>query len=1295
MTPRTASLRAVTLLTDDDLYLFNEGTHRTLAAKLGAHPLPRRKIPTTYFAVWAPNAAGVSVIGDFNEWDATADPLQPRASSGIWEGTARGAEPGQVYKYAITTPGGERLEKADPVALRSEEPPRTGSVIWKLDYKWGDDAWMAKRAERIALDAPVATYEVHLGSWMRDPAEPGRLLGYREVAPRLVEYVLDAGFTHVELLPIMEHPFYGSWGYQVTGYFAPTSRYGTPQDFMALIDELHQAGIGVVLDWVPSHFPNDEFALARFDGTHLYEHADPRLGVHPDWNSLVFNYGRNEVRSFLASSAEHWLSTYHADGLRFDAVASMLYRDYSRRDGEWVPNRLGGRENLEAIEFLQALNAGIYAEHPDVHTVAEESTAWPGVSRPVDAGGLGFGYKWDMGWMHDTLEYVQRDPIHRQWHHDLLTFRAVYASTENFVLPLSHDEVVHGKGSLLDKMPGDDWQKFANLRLLLGYQYAQPGKKLLFMGCEFGQRREWDHESSLDWHLLDVPDHAGVQQWVRDLNAAYRHEGALHELDCEPGGFAWARIDAGTGVLSFLRTARHEPPVLVVCNFTPVARYDVAIDVPHAGAWREVLNSDAEHYGGSGVGNLGGVETEVVPWEDGPHSVRVTAPPTGVRAPAPRGARVTRPPATPGPARPPTTATPPATATPPEVSTPVAEQVTRSYLDAPPLGAVPSGPSAAGFRVWAPDAERVRVHLLDPADRVHELEPEGGGYHHAEIDGVVAGTRYRYLLPDGAELADPASRWQPDGVLGPSALFDAGDFVWTDDGFDPPPLWSYVVYELHVGTFTDEGTLDGAIGALDHIATLGANAVEPMPIAQFPGTRNWGYDGVFPFAVHDSYGGPRALQRFVDACHRRGLAVVLDVVYNHVGPEGNVLPSYGPYFTDHHRTPWGEAVNVDGPQSDEVRRYFVHNALMWLSDFHVDALRLDAVHGIVDTTARPFLLELSEATRALGRRRGRPLYLVAESADNDPRVVTPPAAGGLDMDGQWNDDFHHALHSVLTNESTGYYRDFGRLEQLARSISEGFVYQGEHSGFRGRRHGAPSGEVPPARFVVFGQNHDQVGNRPGGDRPSGRLEVEQLRLSAALLLLSPYVPLLFMGEEYGETAPFPYFVDHGSAALLEAVRAGRAAELRDLGYETPPLDPGDPRTFELARPDRTLRAKGDHARIWATYRGLVELRRSHPALARSSRTGTAADVCAPGVLRMVRHDDLDGSTAVVLGNVGAAPASLRPAPGVAPLPGQERWRKLADSAAVDLGGEGAELPAELTGDGELVLGPWAFCVYGS
>jgi 1,4-alpha-glucan branching enzyme len=612
------------LLGEQDLYLFNEGSHVRLADKLGAHPTP----DGCHFAVWAPNAERVSVIGDWNGWVAGADPLHPVASSGIWEGFARAARPGAIYKYHLVGRGGVAVgDRADPLAFRSEVPPRTGSIVWDLAYTWGDEAWMRDRRSRNGGSAPISIYEVHLGSWARVSEESGRPLTYRELAPRLADHVERCGFTHVELLPVMEHPFYGSWGYQTTGYFCPTARYGTPQDFMYLIDHLHQRGIGVLLDWVPSHFPADPFALAMFDGTHLYEHADPRQGYHPDWGTLIFNYGRHEVRSFLISSALFWLDRYHADGLRVDAVASMLYLDYSRRDGEWIPNRYGGRENLEAIDFLRRLNAEVYGAHPDVQMIAEESTAWPMVSRPAYLGGLGFGMKWDMGWMHDTLEYFRHDPIHRRYHHDALTFRGLYMFTENFVLPLSHDEVVHGKGSLLGRMPGDDWQRLANLRLLYGWMFGQPGKKLLFMGGEFGQWHEWDHDSSLDWHLLQYDRHAGVLRWVADLNRFYRSEPALHALDFEPSGFSWVDAnDAEQSVVSFLRWAR-DRHVLCAFNFTPVPRHGYRLGVPRGGRWREALNGDATVYGGSGQGNLGGVDAEPRPWHGRPWSVAVTLPP--------------------------------------------------------------------------------------------------------------------------------------------------------------------------------------------------------------------------------------------------------------------------------------------------------------------------------------------------------------------------------------------------------------------------------------------------------------------------------------------------------------------------------------------------------------------------------------------------------------------------------------------------------------------------------------------
>jgi 1,4-alpha-glucan branching enzyme len=615
-------------LTDYDVHLFRQGTHFRLYEKLGAHSLPDGG---TRFAVWAPNAAGVAVVGDWNRWDGDADALAPRPDgSGIFEGVAADAAPGARYKYRIVSRnGGYRADKGDPFAFATEVPPRTASVIASLDHAWGDGQWMRGRAARNALDAPMAVYEVHAGSWRRDPADPARLLSWREIAPQLADYAVDMGFTHVELLPITEHPFYGSWGYQATGYFAPSARYGSPQDFMAFVDHLHQRGVGVILDWVPSHFPCDGHGLSYFDGTHLYEHADPRQGFHPEWNSSIFNYGRPEVRSFLVSSGLFWLDRYHLDGLRVDAVASMLYLDYARNHGEWVPNRHGGRENLEAIDFLQTLNRAVYRAHPDTVTIAEESTAWPRVSRPTDMDGLGFGEKWNMGWMHDALAYMKEEPVHRKYHHHKLTFSLVYAFHENFVLPLSHDEVVHGKGSLLNKMPGDTWQQFANLRALYGFMWAHPGKKLLFMGGEFGQRREWTHDGELEWWVCEQEGHGGLQRLVAQLNRVYRGTPALHQVDFSSAGFEWvAADDADTSVFAFLRKASDgSPPLLVVSNMTPVPRTNYLLGVPLGGHWQEVINTDATEFGGSGWGNFGGVDAAPVRSHGRRQSVSLTLPP--------------------------------------------------------------------------------------------------------------------------------------------------------------------------------------------------------------------------------------------------------------------------------------------------------------------------------------------------------------------------------------------------------------------------------------------------------------------------------------------------------------------------------------------------------------------------------------------------------------------------------------------------------------------------------------------
>ncbi|MBN1123436.1 MAG: 1,4-alpha-glucan branching protein GlgB [Sedimentisphaerales bacterium] len=624
-----------TLLTDHDIYLFREGNHFRLYEKMGSHPVTVEGVEGVFFGVWAPNAEFVSVIGDFNGWNPQSHPMSVRwDGSGIWEVFIPGVGKGTKYKYHIrSNVNGYTVQKADPFAFHAETPPKTASIVWDLDYGWQDAGWMDRQAEYSRPDGPISVYEVHLGSWRRDPYHPERFLSYQQVAPMLAEYMHKMGFTHVEFLPVMEHPFYGSWGYQTVGYFAPTSRYGTCQDFMAMVDILHQNGIGVILDWVPSHFPTDEHGLGYFDGTHLFEHEDTRKGFHPDWKSSIFNYGRNEVQSFLISSAMYWIEKYHTDALRVDAVASMLYLDYSRKHDEWIPNVNGGRENLEAIAFLHKLNEWIHRDYPNVRTIAEESTSWPGVSRPVDTGGLGFDMKWNMGWMHDTLDYCGQDPVHRKYHQDSLTFSIWYAFSENFMLPLSHDEVVHGKGSLHDKMAGDEWQKIAMLRLLYGYMFAHPGKKLLFMGSEIGQRGEWNHDQSLDWDVLGDEANRTLQRWIEDLNSFYKNEPCLFEQDFAKEGFEWIDYhDADNSVISFLRWNRsHDRAVAVACNFTPVPRYEYRIGIPKAGFWKEVLNSDAYDYGGSGQGNMGGLKSMNESFYDKfPHTLMATLPPLGI-----------------------------------------------------------------------------------------------------------------------------------------------------------------------------------------------------------------------------------------------------------------------------------------------------------------------------------------------------------------------------------------------------------------------------------------------------------------------------------------------------------------------------------------------------------------------------------------------------------------------------------------------------------------------------------------
>ncbi|MGH3030233.1 MAG: 1,4-alpha-glucan branching protein GlgB [Gaiellaceae bacterium] len=614
-----------------NVHLAAEGRHEELYRRLGAHVRELDGVRGTGFAVWAPSARSVSVVGDFNGWDGRLHPMRSLGSSGIWELFIPDLRSGMRYKFEIRGRDGHLRLKTDPFSFATEEPPKTAGIVFESSYRWHDDEWIEARRSSVRHAAPLTVYEVHLGSWRWNPLEGNRPLRYEELADELAAYVLDLGFTHVELLPVMEHPFSGSWGYQVAGYYAPTSRFGSPDDFRAFVDRLHARGLGVILDWVPAHFPRDEFALARFDGTALYEHEDPRRGAHPDWGTLVFNLGRTEVRNFLLANALFWLEEYHADGLRVDAVASMLYLDYSRKEGEWIPNAFGGNEDLDAIAFLKELNEVVHGRDPGAVMTAEESTAWPGVSRPTYVGGLGFGFKWNLGWMHDTLDYFQRDPIHRRFHHHQLTFSLMYAFSENFMLPLSHDEVVHGKGSLLARMPGDAWQKLANLRALYAYMWAHPGKKLLFMGGELAQEREWSHERSLDWHLLERPEHAGVQALVRDLNRLYREEPALWEVDFDAEGFRWLEPnDAAANVVAFARYSRAGRPLVCACNFAPVPRPGYRLGLPQGGRWRELLNTDSPYYGGSEIGNPGGAEAHEQRWHEQPFSAEVTLPPLGV-----------------------------------------------------------------------------------------------------------------------------------------------------------------------------------------------------------------------------------------------------------------------------------------------------------------------------------------------------------------------------------------------------------------------------------------------------------------------------------------------------------------------------------------------------------------------------------------------------------------------------------------------------------------------------------------
>jgi 1,4-alpha-glucan branching enzyme len=1222
----------VRFLTDYDVHLFAEGVHQRLYEKLGAHPATVEGRRGTRFAVWAPNAERVSVVGDFNGWQPGAHPLVG-SDAGVWEGFVPDVHDGALYKYAIESRfGGYRVDKADPFAFAAEIRPQTASKVWDLaGYAWGDGEWMARRGRAHALDAPISIYEMHLGSWMRVPEEGNRWLTYRELAEKLPAYVRDAGFTHVELLPITEHPFDGSWGYQTIGYFAPTGRFGTPHDFMLLVDALHRAGIGVILDWVPAHFPRDEHGLGYFDGTYLFEHADARQREHPDWGTLIFNYGRNEVTNFLLASALFWLDRYHVDGLRIDAVASMIYLDYSRQPGEWIPNAFGGRENLEALAFLRRLNERVHAEHPDVLTIAEESTAWPMVSRPTYVGGLGFDYKWDMGWMHDTLDYFAHDPVHRRYHHERLTFRMLYAWHEQFVLPLSHDEVVHGKGSLLGKMPGDAWQKLANLRLLFGVMFGQPGKKLLWMGDEIAQEREWDHDQSLDWHVLADPAHDGVRRFVADLNRLYRDEPALHERDTDPRGFEWVDCnDAEQSVVSFLRRgADPDEALLFVCNFTPVPRHGYRVGVPWPGEWRELLNGDAPVYGGSGQGNLGGVRTAPVAWHGQPQSLAMVAPPLAVVVlKGRRGGDFTI----------------AGGAVPRAVGGGLGGEVWR-----PALGAMPAV-DGTRFRVWAPDARRVEVRL-EPrtgSPRRVPLIDVGDGMREARVADVRAGDRYTFFVDGAGPFPDPASRSQPDGVHGPSEIVDPAAFTWSDAGWRGVRLEDLVLYELHVGTFTRAGTFAAAAERLPILRDLGVTAIELMPLGDFPGRRNWGYDPAALFAPARCYGTPDDLRALVDVAHRLGLGVHLDVVYNHFGPAGAYAPTFSRHFlTARHRSPWGEGIDLDGEHSRRVRDFFIENALAWVHEYHLDGLRLDATHAFADDGRRHFLAELTARVHAaVGDRE---VVVIAEDDRNLADLVRAESAGGMGFDAVWADDFHHQMRRLLTGDSEGVLEDFsGTVADLATTIRRGWFFTGQQSRRRARPRGSDPQGIPPPRFVVCLQNHDQIGNRAMGDRLTDAIDLATSRAASALLLCVPQTPLLFMGQEWAARTPFRYFTDH-EPELGRAVTEGRRREFRrstafamaEARARIP--DPQALATFLASRLDWEERAREPHAGIARLYRALLAWRRCEPAFRDAGRDRVQVAALDDGTLALRREAAGGAALLLVVRLVGHGACVVPPA----------------------------------------------------
>ena len=908
--------------------------------------------------------------------------------------------PGARYKYEILAADSELTLKADPYAQEAELPPKTASVVTQSTHEWSaaDTDWLRSRRDAEPLDRPMSIYEVHMGSWRLNTLEDNRSLNYIELADELSAYVTDMGFTHIELLPVMHHPFSGSWGYQVTGYFAPSPRYGSPDDFREFVDRLHSNGLGVILDWVPAHFPRDAFALARFDGTALYEHEDPRRGAHPDWGTLVFNFGRHEVRNFLISNALFWLREYHVErDPAVDAVAAMLYLDYSRREGEWIPNEFGGREDLDAVSFLKELNEVIYGREPGVVSAAEESTAWPGVSRPTYIGGLGFGFKWNMGWMHDTLGYFQQDPIYRRYHHHELTFSLLYAFSENFILPLSHDEVVHGKGSLYTKMAGDRWQKLANLRALYGYMWAHPGKKLLFMGQEFAQQSEWRHERSLDWPLLERPDNVnGVQSLCArpsTASTATNRRCGSKRLRQLRAFWGLEPNDSDRNVIAFARASKDFERVLVfVTNLSPVPRHWLPARLAAcAGRWREAMNTDSSFYGGSGRRQPRGCRNRSDP-------VARTASLRGGDAATAGGAlRWSR-------------------------------QSDR-YMSLKPLfhgsGRLPAqrplGDGTVEFRVWASRARKVVIALRLGRRGCSRWMMPGYGVYETVVD-AADGDEYCYVV-DGRRLPDPCSRSQPKGLRGAAPVLD----VTPAERSAMPGSAELVIYELHVGTFTPEGTFEAAAEHLAELAEIGITAIELMPVAEFLGHHGWGYDGVLHLEhCHFAYGGPGGLAALVAAAHEHGLEVILDVVYNHVGASGvKALDRFGPYFTSLQvrETPWGEAINFDGPDSDPVREWVLQSAESWIRDYNIDGLRLDAIHSIYDSNAEHIVAAIVRRVHAVRDDA----WVIAESGLNDPRVVRVPELGGYGCNAAWADDFHHALRTVLTGEREGYYAEFGRL----------------------------------------------------------------------------------------------------------------------------------------------------------------------------------------------------------------------------------------------------------------------------